>query len=169
MIFDSLLGLFSVDMGIDLGTCNTLVCLKGEGIVLNEPSVVAVRKGTTDVLLLPIGAIEAHGPHLPLNADGIGAVGQLQEVKTYLKAKDVNAMVGPLLNIGITNETGDHARDGTYIYPGSLTLGSDTFVALYIDLMRSLHDNGVNTIVLFSGHLGGRHLEAMAAERAKSP
>ncbi len=37
-------------MGIDLGTCNTLVCLKGEGIVLNEPSVVAVRKGTNQVL-----------------------------------------------------------------------------------------------------------------------
>ena len=50
MIFDSLLGLFSVDMGIDLGTCNTLVCVKGEGIVLNEPSVVAVRKGTNQVL-----------------------------------------------------------------------------------------------------------------------
>ena len=50
MIFDSLLGLFSVDMGIDLGTCNTLVCVKGEGIVLNEPSVVAVKKGTNRVL-----------------------------------------------------------------------------------------------------------------------
>ncbi|MEK6797574.1 MAG: rod shape-determining protein [Planctomycetota bacterium] len=42
--------MFSVDMGIDLGTCNTLVCLKGEGIVLNEPSVVAVRKGSNQVL-----------------------------------------------------------------------------------------------------------------------
>ena len=50
MIFDSLLGMFSVDMGIDLGTCNTLVCVKGEGIVLNEPSVVAVKKGTNRVL-----------------------------------------------------------------------------------------------------------------------
>ena len=50
MIFDSFLSMFSVDMGIDLGTCNTLVCIKGEGIVLNEPSVVAVRKGTNRVL-----------------------------------------------------------------------------------------------------------------------
>ncbi len=50
MLFDSLLGLFSVDMGIDLGTCNTLVCVRGQGIVLNEPSVVAVRKGTNRVL-----------------------------------------------------------------------------------------------------------------------
>jgi len=50
VIFDRLLGLFSVDMGIDLGTCNTLVCVKGEGIVLNEPSVVAVKRGTNRVL-----------------------------------------------------------------------------------------------------------------------
>lgn len=50
MIFDRLLGLFSVDMGIDLGTCNTLVAVRGQGIVLNEPSVVAVKKGTNQVL-----------------------------------------------------------------------------------------------------------------------
>ncbi|MHC4246691.1 MAG: rod shape-determining protein MreB, partial [Planctomycetota bacterium] len=50
MFFDSILGWFSVDMGIDLGTCNTLVCVRGEGIVLNEPSVVAVRKGTNRVI-----------------------------------------------------------------------------------------------------------------------
>src|SRR2546430_3349502 len=42
--------MFSIDMGIDLGTCNTLVCIKGEGIVLNEPTVVAVKKGTNRVL-----------------------------------------------------------------------------------------------------------------------
>lgn len=41
---------FSLDLGIDLGTCNTLVAVRGQGIVLNEPSVVAVRKGTNQVL-----------------------------------------------------------------------------------------------------------------------
>jgi len=46
---DHMLSWFSVDMGIDLGTCNTLVCVRGEGIVLNEPSVVAVKKGTNEV------------------------------------------------------------------------------------------------------------------------
>jgi rod shape-determining protein MreB len=50
VIFDSLLGMFSLDMGIDLGTCNTLVCVKGRGIVLNEPTVVAVKKNTNRVL-----------------------------------------------------------------------------------------------------------------------
>ena len=48
---ESLLGRFSVDMGIDLGTANTLVCVRGRGIILNEPSVVAVRAGTNEVLL----------------------------------------------------------------------------------------------------------------------
>lgn len=49
-VLNSLLGLFSMDMGIDLGTCNTLVCVRGQGVVLNEPSVVAVKKGTNRVL-----------------------------------------------------------------------------------------------------------------------
>ncbi len=43
MILDSILGLFSDDLAIDLGTANTLVYVKGKGIVLNEPSVVAVK------------------------------------------------------------------------------------------------------------------------------
>jgi rod shape-determining protein MreB len=45
MLLDPILGLFSNDLAIDLGTANTLVFVKGKGIVLNEPSVVAVRKG----------------------------------------------------------------------------------------------------------------------------
>ncbi|MFH1776794.1 MAG: rod shape-determining protein [Candidatus Omnitrophota bacterium] len=43
-------GVFSNDIGIDLGTANTLVFMKGQGIVLCEPSVVAVQKGTSNVL-----------------------------------------------------------------------------------------------------------------------
>ena len=53
MLLDPLLGLFSNDLAIDLGTANTLVYVKGKGIVLREPSVVAVRKdakGTSKVL-----------------------------------------------------------------------------------------------------------------------
>ncbi len=49
--FEWLVGKFSVDMGIDLGTANTLVCIQGDGIVLSEPSVVAVKKGTNEVLM----------------------------------------------------------------------------------------------------------------------
>ena len=44
--FDFLLGLFSLDIGIDLGTANTLVSVRGKGIVINEPSFVALDKKT---------------------------------------------------------------------------------------------------------------------------
>ena len=49
-LFNYTLGLFSNDMGIDLGTATTLVYVKGEGVVLCEPSVVAIEKGTSHVL-----------------------------------------------------------------------------------------------------------------------
>ena len=42
MIFDSVFGMFSNDLAIDLGTANTLIYQRGQGIVCNEPSVVAV-------------------------------------------------------------------------------------------------------------------------------
>ncbi|GIW72161.1 MAG: rod shape-determining protein [Planctomycetota bacterium] len=67
MILDWFLGLFSTDMGIDLGTANTLVTVSGQGIVLNEPSVVAVRKGTNQVLL---------------NGNAVGAVAKAMLAKT---------------------------------------------------------------------------------------
>lgn len=49
-ILDKLYGLFSNDLGIDLGTVNTLVHVRGQGIVLSEPSVVAIQSGTNKVL-----------------------------------------------------------------------------------------------------------------------
>ncbi len=48
--FSSLTGQMSADMAIDLGTANTLVAITGEGIVINEPSVVAIEKSTHRVL-----------------------------------------------------------------------------------------------------------------------
>ena len=44
MVFNSLIGLFSTDLAIDLGTANTLVYVKGKGIVSSEPSVVAIQR-----------------------------------------------------------------------------------------------------------------------------
>ncbi|MEX2209275.1 MAG: rod shape-determining protein, partial [Patescibacteria group bacterium] len=52
MIFDEFLGYFSRDIGIDLGTANTLVYVRGRGIVINEPSVVAVNKQTNQILAI---------------------------------------------------------------------------------------------------------------------
>ncbi len=49
-MLDFIFGLFSKDIGIDLGTANTLVYIKGRGIVINEPSVVAINEKTNQIL-----------------------------------------------------------------------------------------------------------------------
>jgi rod shape-determining protein MreB len=49
-LFNKVVGIFSNDMGIDLGTAITLVTVRGEGIVISEPSVVAIEKGTGKVI-----------------------------------------------------------------------------------------------------------------------
>lgn len=51
-MFSKFFGLFSKDLGIDLGTANTLVYVRGEGIVINEPSVVALNQKTGQVVAI---------------------------------------------------------------------------------------------------------------------
>jgi rod shape-determining protein MreB len=58
---NALLGLFSLDIGIDLGTANTLVNVRGKGIVINEPSVVAIEKKTKKILAIGVEAKEMVG------------------------------------------------------------------------------------------------------------
>ena len=53
--------LLSNDIGIDLGTANTLVCVRNQGIVLNEPSVVAIEKSTNKILAIGSAAKEMIG------------------------------------------------------------------------------------------------------------
>ena len=54
-MFDKLTGIWSQDMAIDLGTANTLVVLKTKGVVLNEPSVVAVADNKGKKTVLAVG------------------------------------------------------------------------------------------------------------------
>jgi rod shape-determining protein MreB len=58
---DAFLGLFSLDVGIDLGTANTLVYVRGKGIVINEPSWVAIEQGSRKVLAIGSEAKEMVG------------------------------------------------------------------------------------------------------------
>lgn len=54
-MFQKLVNLFSVDLAIDLGTANTLVHVRGQGVVLNEPSVVAIHKNGAQTRVLAVG------------------------------------------------------------------------------------------------------------------
>lgn len=77
MIFDRILGKFSKDVGIDLGTANTLVYVKEKGIVINEPSVVAINLKTDEILAVGdaarkmIGKTPAHITAIRPLIDGV--------------------------------------------------------------------------------------------------
>jgi rod shape-determining protein MreB len=58
---DRFLGLFSHDIGIDLGTANTLIWVRGKGIVIREPSAVARHKKTKEILAIGISAKKMYG------------------------------------------------------------------------------------------------------------
>jgi rod shape-determining protein MreB len=59
----SLFSIFSSDLAIDLGTANTLVYARGKGIVVNEPSIVAINKNTGEVEAVGKEGQRDAGPH----------------------------------------------------------------------------------------------------------
>lgn len=62
-MLDKLLGYFSKDLAMDLGTANTLIYLRGKGVVLNEPSVVAINQDTHEVIAVGHEARSIIGRH----------------------------------------------------------------------------------------------------------
>ena len=116
-MFKNFLSSFSNDIGIDLGTANTLVYVKGRGIVINEPSVVALNTKTSRVVAVGIEAKEMMGrtpPHIkivrPLVDGVISDYEVTEEMLSYLinKADGMNkkffrprVLIG--IPIGVTN------------------------------------------------------------------
>ena len=113
MNFRSPLSLFSADLAIDLGTANTLVYAKGKGIVVNEPSIVAINKTTGHVEAVGKAAKEMQG-RTPGNIltirpmkDGVIADFKVTECMLnyfILKAHGRKVMVHPRIVIGVPSE-----------------------------------------------------------------
>lgn len=114
-MFDKIYKLFSNDIGIDLGTANTLVYLKGKGIVINEPSVVALNVKTNQVLAVGAKAKEMLGRtpgHIkavrPLVDGVISDFEVTEEMLSYLinKADKMNPkLFRPRVVVGIPSGT----------------------------------------------------------------
>jgi rod shape-determining protein MreB len=82
-VLSKLVGAFSADLGIDMGTANTKICRPGSGIVLSEPSVIAVKKGTRKVLL---------------RGDAVGQIAKDMIGRTPLSIDAVKPMVGGVIS-----------------------------------------------------------------------
>ncbi|HXR96924.1 MAG TPA: rod shape-determining protein [Terriglobales bacterium] len=113
MSFRTLFSVFSSDLAIDLGTANTLVYAKGKGIVVNEPSIVAINKGTGEVEAVGKEAKEMLG-RTPGNIvairpmkDGVIADFKVTEkILNYFiqKAHNRKMLVHPRIVIGVPSE-----------------------------------------------------------------
>jgi len=108
---DRILGLFSNDIGIDLGTANTLVYVKGRGIVINEPSIVAMNTKTGQVVAVGaqakemLGRTPAHIQAVQPVVDGVISDFQVtSEMLAYLIGKAQaghTKLLGPRVVIGV--------------------------------------------------------------------
>src|ERR671935_84598 len=113
MNFRSVFSLISSDLAIDLGTANTLVFAKGKGIVVNEPSIVAINKNTGDVEAVGKEAKEMLG-RTPGNIVAIkpmkdGVIADFKVTEKMLnyfiqKAHNRKMLVHPRIVIGVPSE-----------------------------------------------------------------
>lgn len=97
------------------------------------------------IAVLPLGATEQHGPHLPLSVDTLLADGIVAACLPHL-APDLPALFLPTQPVGLSPE---HAA-----FAGTLTLKAETAIRLWTDIAESVQASGVNKLVLFNAHGG---------------
>jgi creatinine amidohydrolase len=97
------------------------------------------------VAILPCGATEPHGPHLPVDTDVTIAVAHARRAAQKLEALGLQALVLPPIAYGITNWTQG--------FPGRLSIRSGTLFALVEDLLSALEYEGIRQLVVVNAHL----------------
>jgi len=107
-------------------------------------------------VLLPIGAIEQHGPHLPLDTD-TNAVTTVAVWAARLldETRDPRALVLPEIHWGLSPYW--------LGFPGTLTLRPETLLSLFRDLATSVTHHGFDRMVIVNGHGGNAGIIAVAA------
>ncbi len=106
------------------------------------------------LLILPVGALEAHGPHLPLGADLLQA-----ERTAEALAERIDAWVAPGLPYGVC--------PGTRRFPGTVSHSMSTLSTCVAELLEDFHRFGFRRILVLSGHGAGSHMAALREAAAR--
>lgn len=108
----------------------------------------------TNAVIIPVGAIEQHGPHLPLAVDTLICAAV---------ARDVSAVTGvpvvPPLSYGVSASHGD--------FGGTVSLRPETLIAVVEDVIDSLYARGVRQFVLLNGHIWNSGSLDVSAEKLR--
>lgn len=107
------------------------------------------------VAILPIGAIEAHGPHLPLSTDVIIAEAMARAGGERLAALGYQPLLLPSLAYT--------AAPFAAAFPGTLSLSPATVTTMLVDLARALTDRGMAALAIANAHLDPAHLGSIVA------
>jgi creatinine amidohydrolase len=122
----------------------------------------------TPVMLLPVGAVEAHGPHAPLATDTILAEAHCDRTAVALADdEELRALVLPPIPFGVTRYAAD--------FPGTVGIAEATLRALLLDLGRSLAAAGFSHLVVVNHHFEPEHVgvlrvavDSLAAEGVRA-
>jgi creatinine amidohydrolase len=112
------------------------------------------RGAAGDILAVPLGSTEQHGPHLPLSTDTDIAVA----LTTDLESRRDDIVVAPALAYGAS---GEHAG-----FPGTLSIGQEALELLLVELGRSASET-FNHLLIISTHGGNAEPVRRAAERLR--
>jgi creatinine amidohydrolase len=117
---------------------------------------VADRLRLSDVLLLPLGATEAHGAHLPLGTDSFEARENCRRAALKLEALGCPVVIGPVIPFGTSSF---HMG-----FAGTITLSQTTLIALIREVCLSLYATGFRQFALVHGHDGNLPAMMVAAQ-----
>lgn len=110
------------------------------------------------IAVLPIAAVEQHGPHLPLGVDAFIAEAYLARVREGLPATLAVSFL-PMLSIG--------ASDEHVFFPGTLTLSAETMIGILTEIGESVYRAGVRKLVIVNSHGGNIPAIAIAARELR--
>lgn len=100
--------------------------------------------------ILPVGATEGHGPHLPLSTDWVIGVETAQRAAQALHAEGIEVLLLPPILYGVTRSTAD--------YPGTVPISEATLAALVKDVCASVIAQGFTNLCITNHHLAPEHL-----------
>ena len=113
------------------------------------------------VVLIPFGAVEDHGPHLPLGTDVVIAEAMARAAADLLESRGRPAIVLPSLAYSPAPFAAGFA--------GTISLRPATLTALVLDIARSLGAHGIRALAIANAHLDPDHLDALRAAAGSGP